>query len=375
MKSRVLLVAVFVMFLVGNMLGGGLAYVRAEPSIDVDSSIRDYVTVELGNSDYEWIKIGGISKGEKYYLKIRVGYSWSRSWYLTVKVYAPNGDIWRESCSADGDVSSISCSVNLLWPGKWKFVDEDSGFMVIFNVPPLKAVLDETFYLRLVGPPLSSNCWSPPPIKLSLFDPQNKPVSSMPPSSLCSGRVSVKDMIKKNVNSIGRWELKLEVIDRDLLKKGVHNEYSIPLVAYANPVVVETPSEIESIAKESDDYFMVHFRNEEDSTKGDYLVKLPCYKFKAKLYDPNGVLYDTTTATGSGGECTIKLKVPDKSRAGYWKIVVYPEGHEEYSNSAKFYVSPEKTKAVNVQAICGPGLVVLLAVFVAVVLTGGVKHE
>lgn len=369
MRSRVLLVTVFMVFLFGNILIEGSVYVSADSSIDIDSNLNDYITVEPGNLEYKWIKITGgkdFYNPYLYYIDVEkdCNICMDGGVHLTLTVYTPTGEKYTEPCNLHAGIGSPrGCPVNLLWPGNWKLVDEDSGFTIIFDVPSLRAELYENFNLKITSPPfVYPSCNFPPRIRLSLIDPQDNIVSSMPPSSLCEGSVSVRDMVKENVKNLGKWELKLGVTMEELLEKGVHNEYSIPLVAYANPVIVESPSEIESLAKESDDYFTIHFRNEEDSTRGDYLVDLPCSDFKAGLYDPNGVSYDTTTATMSGKKCAIKLKVPDKARPGYWKIVVYPKDHREYSTSVEFYVSPKKERQVSVNATCGPAFIVFLAI-------------
>ncbi len=361
MRSRVLLVTVFMVFLFGNILIEGSVYVSAEPSIEISNELREYIAVDPGNSDYRWVKITGESKwwvgALLYYVKVKSDKGSYPLHPVVNIVYAPDGSVYKGDHTVDPPTScGISgCVINPLWPGEWRLVNKLTGFTIRFNVPPLVAKLDEDFNLVIVSPSFISGIIKDESlVKISLLSPRGEIVNSGSPSE-------IKSMIKKNVQTPGKWEVKVEVVQKELLEKGVHNEYSIPLVAYANPVIVESPSEIESLAKESDDYFTIHFRNEEDSTRGDYLVDLPCSDFKAGLYDPNGVSYDTTTATRSGEKCAIKLKVPDKARPGYWKIVVYPKDHREYSTSVEFYVSPEKERQVSVNATCGPASIFGLA--------------
>ncbi|MCD6524093.1 MAG: hypothetical protein J7K48_03735 [Thermococcus sp.] len=185
-------------------------------------------------------------------------------------------------------------------------------------------------------------------LKLSLIDLSGRPIKE---NSECLIYKPKEPGVYK-VNAIDDGDKYSKYLEPVVL-----DTYTIKV--YVNPVIEESPSEIESILKDAKDTFTIHIKNVEDDSKGDYFLKNPSKAFEVKLYDPNGVLYDKTEA-----RYTASLKVPDKDRPGYWRIVVSYPGHPEFSNEVEFYVEPKKKdRIVNISAtgICGPGALIPLS--------------
>ena len=137
----------------------------------------------------------------------------------------------------------------------------------------------------------------------------------------------------------------------EIIRKDKAEEFWVPFSSWDSP-----NSQVAYIVDKGPGYEDVYYNcpgveNIEKEFKGiSYVVE---------LVDPNGVVYDKTSFIGRSSG--VSLKVPDTSRPGYWRIIIYPEGYKKYSRSVEFYVSPKKTKAVNIQAICGPASIAGLA--------------
>lgn len=149
---------------------------------------------------------------------------------------------------------------------------------------------------------------------------------------------TTEDLIKR-LGLLGQWKLKV------YHPLNPSNGDEITFIVYSNTIIQETSSEIEeSISEAHQNTFTIHFKNVEDSTKGNYLLPLSCSKFTVELLDPNGILYDKTTGKGSSSKCSATLKLPDSTRPGYWIIVVYPTGYKQFRSEVKFYVKGEPGK-------------------------------